>query len=147
MKSSTYETDFYTWTQQQAALLKAGRFNEADIENIIEEIETMGRSEKRSVESRLTVLLQHLLKWEHQPQRRGRSWLLTIREQRLRFFKLLNENPGLKPQLSDILRSAYEIALLNAASETNIDEIDFPAECPWTFEQIIDQTFFPGGES
>jgi hypothetical protein len=147
MKASNYETDFYTWTQQQAALLKAGRLSELDVENIIEEIETMGRSEKRSLESRLTVLLQHLLKWEYQPQRRGRSWSLTIREQRLKFVKLLNDNPGLKPQLADILRSAYEIAVLNAANETNIDEIDLPSECPWTLDQITDQAFFPGGES
>lgn len=146
MKSSNYETDFYTWTQQQAALLKAGRLSEIDIENIIEEIETMGRSEKRSLESRLTVLLQHLLKWEYQPQRRGRSWLFTIREQRLKFVKLLNDNPGLKSQLSDILQSAYEVAVLNAASETNIDEIEFPSECPWTIDQITDHAFFPGGD-
>lgn len=93
MKASNYETDFYTWTQQQAALLKSGRFSEADLENIIEEIETMGRSERRALENRLTVLLQHLLKWEYQPSRRGRSWTLTMRQQRLKFVKVLNENP------------------------------------------------------
>jgi hypothetical protein len=76
MKASNYETDFYTWTQQQASLLKSGHFSEIDVDNIIEEIETMGRSEKRSLESRLIELLQHLLKWEYQPQRRGRSWSL-----------------------------------------------------------------------
>lgn len=146
MKASNYETDFYTWTQQQAALLKSGRFSEADLENIIEEIETMGRSERRALENRLTVLLQHLLKWEYQPSRRGRSWTLTIRQQRLKFVKVLNENPGLKTQLSDILQSAYELAVLNAADETRIEEIDFPAECPWTISQIIDQTFFPGAD-
>jgi hypothetical protein len=72
---------------------------------------------------------------------------LTIRERRLKFIKLLNDNPGLKPQLADILQSAYDVAVLNAANETNIDEIEFPLECPWTFEQIVDKTFFPGGES
>jgi hypothetical protein len=146
MKSSIYETDFYTWTQQQAELLKSGRFSEIDLENIIEEIETMGRSEKRALQSRLTVLLQRLLKWEYQPQRRGRSWTLTIRHQRLKFVKLLNENPGLKPHMPEIIRDAYELAVLNAAEETGIDEIDLPSECPWPMEQIIDQNFFPGGD-
>lgn len=78
-----YENDFYGWTQQQAALLKAGRLNDLDIVNLIEEIETMGRSEKRELQSRLMVLLVHLLKWKYQPARRGRSWLLTIKGQRM----------------------------------------------------------------
>jgi len=146
MKTSNYETDFYTWTQQQAELLRSGRLSELDVENLIEEVETMGRSEKRAIQSRLTVLLQHLLKWEYQPERRGRSWTLTIRHQRLKFVKLLNENPGLKPHLVEILRDAYELAVISAAEETGIDEIEFPRECPWSMEQIIDQDYFPGGE-
>lgn len=145
MNTSTYETDFYTWTQQQAALLKAGRFSEADIENIIEEIETMGRSEKRELESRLAVLLQHLLKWQYQPERRGRSWLLTLEEQRIQFEEVMLENPGLKPRLPAILKSAYRLAVIRVLKETGLQKSLFPAECPWTFQQIIDQAFFPGG--
>jgi hypothetical protein len=147
MKSSNYETDFYTWTQQQAALLKAGRLSEIDVENIIEEIETMGRSEKREYENRLFVLLLHLLKWQHQPVRRGRSWLLTIKEQRIQFVEVMDENPGLRPQLPMILKSAYRLALVRATRETRLDESTFPTDCPWTIDQIIDQTFLPGGES
>jgi len=78
----SYEQDFYGWTQEQAALLRAGRLTDLDIENLIEEVETMGRSEKRELESRLTVLLLHLLKWKYQPNRRGRSWNLTIKGHR-----------------------------------------------------------------
>jgi hypothetical protein len=77
---SDYQKDFYSWTCEQAELLRAGRFNELDVFNLIEEIETMGRSEKRELESRLTVLLVHLLKWQYQPMRRGCSWQLTIQE-------------------------------------------------------------------
>jgi hypothetical protein len=140
---STYEQDFYSWTQQQAALLKAGRLGDLDIANLIEEIETMGRSEKRALESRLTVLLVHLLKWQYQPVRRGRSWTLTIVGQRIKFDHLLKDNPGLKPQLSELLRNAYRLAKVNAAKEANLDIDVFASECPWTLEQITDDNFFP----
>ena len=99
--TTTYDTDFYSWTQQQANLLKTGRFLDADLENIIEEIESMGRSEKRELESRLTVLLQHLLKWQYQPERRGKSWELTIRNQRRAIALHLKKVPSLKPNLND----------------------------------------------
>ena len=138
-----YENDFYGWTQQQAALLKAGRLNDLDIVNLIEEIETMGRSEKRALESRLTVLLVHLLKWRYQPDRRGRSWMLTIKGQRIKFDRLLNDNPGLKPQLSDILNNAYRLAKVNASKETGLDEGVFPALCPWSLPDAIKPDFYP----
>jgi hypothetical protein len=98
-----YNQDFYGWTQEQASLLKAGRLNELDIINLIEEVETMGRSEKRELQSRLTVLLMHLLKWKHQSNRRGRSWTLTIIGQRLRLASVIKDNPGLKAQLPDLI--------------------------------------------
>lgn len=138
-----YEKDFYGWTQEQAALLKAGRFNEIDIENLIEEVETMGRSEKRELESRLTVLLQHLLKWQYQEGRRCKSWNLTIDGQRIQFRKTLKENPGLKPLLGEIVADAYQLAVVYAAKETNISKKVFPEHCPWELSQIIDDSFFP----
>ena len=140
---SNYEQDFYSWTQEQAALLKAGRLTDLDIDNLIEEVETMGRSEKRELQSRLTVLLAHLLKWRHQPERRGKSWTLTIEGQRMNFIDVLNDNPGLKPQLPDILCNAYRLAKVNAAKETRLDKAVFDADCPWTIEQIRDDGFFP----
>mgnify|MGYP003376126329 CR=1 FL=1 len=138
-----YERDFYGWTQEQAALLKSGRLNELDIANLIEEVETMGRSEKRALESRLTVLLLHLLKWQYQPVRRGRSWTLSIITQRLKFDSLIKDNPGLKPHLSDILSNAYRLSRVQASKETDIDLSVFPTECPWSFEQIMNDTFYP----
>lgn len=99
---ATYGNDFYSWTQQQAALLKSGQFSELDLANLIEEIESLGRSEKRELESRLTVLLLHLLKWQYQPVRRSRSWELSIDEQRVKFLRVLKDNPGLKSQLDEV---------------------------------------------
>lgn len=138
-----YEKDFYGWTQEQAALMRAGRLTDLDITNLIEEIETMGRSEKRELESRLTILLLHLLKWKYQEVRRGRSWQLSIVEQRLKFNQTLDENPGLKPQLADILASAYKYASLQAARETKISSNVFPVTCPWTLEEAIQTDFYP----
>jgi hypothetical protein len=141
--NTTYDTDFYTWTQQQASLLKAGRFSDADFENIIEEIESMGRSEKRELESRLSVLLLHLLKWKYQPARRSRSWRLSIDEQRIQFIRVLNENPGLKPHLHHVLTSAYELAVVKAAKETRLSEKRFPTECPFEWETLVKAGFYP----
>ncbi|MFA5016272.1 MAG: DUF29 domain-containing protein [Methylobacter sp.] len=138
-----YEKDFYGWTQEQAALLKAGRLSEIDIENLIEEVETMGRSEKRALESRLSVLLLHMLKWHYQPSRRGNSWHFTIVEQRLKFQKVLSQNLGLKSEIQSILADAYEYALLKAAHETGLRPDIFSADCPWTLEQLSDKAYFP----
>ena len=116
MKNSLYDRDFYAWANEQAALLRAGRLAEADIENIAEEIETMGRSEKRELINRLTVLLLHLLKWQFQPALHGNSWRLTIEEQRYRLEDHLKDNPSLKAQLGQAMRDAYRLALVEAAT-------------------------------
>jgi hypothetical protein len=141
---SLYDQDFYAWANEQAALLRAGKLSAADIENIAEEIESMGRTEKRELVSRLTVLLAHLLKWQYQPDRRGKSWRGTIRNQRLDVSDHLADNPSLKAQLSDTIAAAYERARNAAAAETDIDEVNFPAGCPWTFAQFMDAEFWPG---
>lgn len=141
--SAIYETDFYGWIQQQSTLLKSGQFSALDLTNIIEEIESMGRSEKRELQSRLTVLLQYLLKWKFQPSRRGKSWQLSIVEQRIQFVEVLNENPSLKPHLNDILTDAYHLAIVKAAKETRLSMKDFPAQCPWIWEEITDAEFYP----
>ncbi|TRW98989.1 DUF29 domain-containing protein [Candidatus Methylobacter oryzae] len=139
----SYDKDFYGWTQEQAALLRAGRLNDLDIENLIEEVETMGRSEKRALESRLSVLLLHMLKWHYQPSRRGNSWRYTIIEQRLKFQKVLSQNPGLKPEINAIVADAYEYAALKATHETGLRPDIFPQHCPWNLEQISDSEYFP----
>ena len=140
---NSYENDFYSWTQEQAELLKHGRFSDLDIANLIEEVESMGRSEKRELESRLTMLLLHLLKWKYQEVRRGRSWQLSIDEQRIQFEETLSENPGLKPQLDEIVKKAYKLAVIKAARETKISKSIFPESCPWTLAQFIEDGFYP----
>jgi hypothetical protein len=140
---NTHDTDFYTWTQEQAALLRAGRLSDLDIAGLLEEVEDMGRSERRALESRLAVLLMHLLKWKYQPDRRGRSWELTIKVQRYEVKKELRDNPGLKPSIPTMMTDAYELAQLKAAKETRLLETTFPAECPWDFNQVIDADFWP----
>ncbi len=140
---ASYENDFYSWTQQQAALLRLGQFNDIDVANLIEEIESMGRSEKRELESRLTILLLHLLKWQYQPVRRGRSWELSIDEQRMQFLRVLKDNPGLKNQLDTLLADAYELAVIKAAKETSLDKKTFPTLCPWDLPTLTQTDFYP----
>jgi hypothetical protein len=141
--SATYEQDFYAWIQEQVALLRTGRLAEIDIENIAEELESMGRSEKRELSDRLAVLLMHLLKWRLQPGRRGNSWRATIKEQRRRVRKRLEDSPSLKHGLEERLVEAFEAAVLLAISDTGLDEATFPVTCPFTLSQVLDETFWP----
>lgn len=138
-----YEKDFYSWTFEQANLLRNGQFNDLDIANLIEEIETMGRSEKRELESRLTILLLHLLKWHYQEIRRGKIWQLSIDEQRIQFSKTLKDNPGLKPVVDELLKDAYKLAVIKAAKETYMSKNTFPENCPWELTQLMDEMFYP----
>jgi hypothetical protein len=101
--SPVYEQDFYAWTQEQARVLRNGAFAQLDIPNLVEEVESMGRSEKRDLTNRLTVLLAHLLKWQHQPNLRSRSWELAMAEQREQVDEVLDENPSLRVQLPEII--------------------------------------------
>jgi len=143
MSNSLYERDFYAWANEQASLLRAGRLSEADLENIAEEIESMGRSEKRELVSRLTVLLLHLLKWRFQPGLRGTSWRLSIEEQRRAVARHLADSPSLRGRLPDALALAYTDAILAAERETGLARNTFPSVCPWTYEQIMDAAFWP----
>lgn len=138
-----YETDFYSWTQEQARLLRSGQLSELDTQNLLEEIEAMGRSELRELVNRLKVLLIHLLKWEHQPGFRGGSWLLTIEEQRNQVEDIIGDSPGLKPKLPKALQDAYRNAIVVAGRETGLPRSTFSGRCPWTFEQIINPDFYP----
>ena len=140
---SEYDTDFYGWTSHQAALLRAGRLAEVDAAHIADEIESMGRSEKRELVNRLAVLLQHLLKWQAQPGRRGTSRRLTIEEQRDRVRVVLDENPSLRSKLPEALNQAWRSALRGARMETELDDTAFPASNPWPYETLIDDSFYP----
>lgn len=142
-KSDLYEQDFYAWANEQAALLRSGLLSAADIDHIAEEIESMGKAEKRELESRLKVLLMHLLKWLYQPAGQCTSWRLMIKEQRREVISHLRDNPSLKARLSETIADAYGVAIFAAARETSLSEEIFPAECPWSFDQIMDPTFWP----
>jgi Domain of unknown function DUF29 len=141
--SRLYDEDFYAWANEQAALLRSGRLAEADIAHIAEEIESMGKTEKRELINRLAVLLAHLLEWRFQPAIRTTSWRLTVEEQRDRLDDHMADNPSLKARLSEAIASAYRLALLGAARETGLPLQEFPAICPWSYEQIIDSMFWP----
>jgi hypothetical protein len=140
---SLYEQDFYAWANEQAALLRAGKLSQADIEHIAEEIESMGKTEKRELVNRLAVLLLHLLKWQFQPTGRGTSSRLTIEEQRLRLADHMADNPSLKSKKDEAMASAHDLAFLRAARETGLDVATFPPRCLWSYEQVIASDFWP----
>ncbi|HAO23171.1 MAG: hypothetical protein BWK80_15060 [Desulfobacteraceae bacterium IS3] len=138
-----YEQDFYSWLMYNAQLLKEKRFSELDIENIAEELESMGRRDKRELLSRLTVLLAHLLKWQFQPVRRSKSWERTIDEQREQIYLILSDSPSLKYQLENEISHAYDLSVKAAAKETGMKKTIFPETCPFASEQILDENFYP----
>jgi len=145
MQPSLYDQDLYAWAMRSARLLREGRLDELDREHLAEEIESMGRSELRALESRLAVLLAHLLKWEYQPEQRSKSWRRTLIEQRKGIARLLEDSPSLRPRLPDLIPGAYDSALRFAADETGLDEGDFRPICPSAVEHILDPDFLPGG--
>ena len=138
-----YDRDFFEWIHCNAPLLRAGRFDQADIEHIAEELEDMGKGERRGLESRVEVLLLHLLKWQLQPNRRSAGWRNTIKLQRMRIARRLKESPSLKPVLSANLAEAYQAGRLMALRETGLLEASFPSSCPFTLAQLLDSEFLP----
>ncbi len=138
-----YEKDFYSWLMGNAQLLREQRFDKIDADHIAEELESMGRSEKRELVSRFAVLLAHLLKWQFQSVKRSRSWKNTIMVQRLDIKDLLEDSPSLRYLIEAKLDKAYEKAKLKAEDETGIDKKHFPLRCPYSFEETLNKTFFP----
>lgn len=138
-----YDDDFVAWTERQAALIRAGRFDAVDRENVAEEIESLGRSDRRALASRLEVLIAHLLKWQFQPKGRSRSWSGTIRTQRHHLRRLLDESPSLRPAIAGEVDEAYPVAVIAAAAQTRIEEERFPTACPYTADQLLDEDFWP----
>ena len=140
---SNYDVDFYAWAYEQSALLRAGRLSAADIDNIAEEIATLGRSEKRELVNRLIVLLMHLLKWQFQPEKRSRSWEVSIKDQRRQTGWHLRDNPSLKYQLAGSIAEAYESAVEQAGLETGLPDDAFPKVCPYSPEKMMSADFWP----
>lgn len=137
-----HDEDFYGWTQATVNLLKAKKFNALDLDNLIEEIEDMGKSEKRGIVSRIAQLIGHLLKWHYQSGLRSNSWKYTIKEQRDQLLDILKDNPSFKPLIPDFLEKGYKHAINIFKSDTNL-EMDLPSQCPYTFEQIMNDEFYP----
>ena len=143
-----YDRDFFEWAQQNAEILRRGCLHQADTEHIAEEIEGLAKQYQHAVENRLVVLIMHLLKWKLQPENRysrsGRSsWLNTILEQRDRLTQLLNTSPSLRPFAARAVNRKYQRAVQRASAQTGIPIEQFPAECPFTFEQILDDNYLP----
>lgn len=138
-----YDDDVVGWAQLQVHLLRTGQWSQLDIDNLVEEIEDVSKSEKHELHSRVKVLLAHLLKWVHQPARRGRSWRRTIREQRAAIARHLTRHPSLKPLLDDPdwLESVFVDARTDAFVETGIP--DLPLALPWSLKQLMAQDFLP----
>ncbi len=139
--AAEYERDFYSWLMEQARHLRDGRFEALDCDNLAEEIESLGREQFNKLVSALRVLMAHILKWDHQPALRSRSWILSIQEQRIEITDVLDDNPGLKPRLTDAIARAYRRARIEAAKETGLEEDKFPAVCPYAFDDMITRIF------
>ena len=140
-----YLTDPDAWALEQAALLRARRFGELDLENLAEEVEDLGRRKADELESRYATLLQHLLEWEFHPARRFNSWAGTIGRSRRKIVEHVDDNPGLKSRRVELFSKTYPDGRDDAAIETNLPREHFPAENPYTLEQVMDEDFWPGG--
>ena len=139
-----YEQDIVVWANEQAKNLRKGHFNLLDIEHIAEEIEDVGKSEQRELESRIAILIAHLLKWQFQPEQKGRSWESTIRNQRTSIARRLRKTPSLKASLDDAdwLADAWGDALYLANKETECN-IEFSQSCPYSISEILNEKFMP----
>ncbi len=138
-----YEEDFVAWAAETAQLLLERRFDEIDIESLAEEVQAMAARDRRELESRLAVILLHLLKWKCQPEKRSGSWDSTILTQRADLRRLLRQSPSLKREVAEAVKEAYPDAVGGAAKETGLRVTTFPSDCPFSPEQILDPTYLP----
>ncbi|MBD2624901.1 DUF29 domain-containing protein [Trichormus variabilis] len=141
--SNLYNQDFYLWIETTAKQLKDGKFAEIDLANLIEEIESMGRSEKRALKSNLLVVLMHLLKYKYQPEKCSNSWLSTIFEHRRRLKEDLTESPSLKKYFSEMFSECYQDARKQASLETGLSLDTFPVDSPFTTDETLNQDYLP----
>ncbi|KQT09142.1 hypothetical protein ASG40_10870 [Methylobacterium sp. Leaf399] len=136
-----HEDDLFTWVQEQVALLRAGAVETIDVANIAEELNDVGAEQYDRLESALEVLLMHMLKWDHQPERRSRSWVLTIIEQRKRVDKVLRKNPGLRPRIAEAVEDGFDLGRVRAAREMKRDLDTLPDPCPYDWDAITSRPF------
>ena len=136
-----HDDDLYTWVQEQVVLLRAGRLDEVDAENVAEELSDVGKSEESKLDSILRVLVMHMLKWDQQPDFRTPSWVSSIHEQRRRYAKLIRRNPGLEPSRDEALADIYPISREWAAAETHFHVSEFPETCPYSWDDLLGRPF------
>ena len=141
--SATYTADFNLWIGRTAQLLRERRWHEIDLEHLIEEVEDLGKSERRAIASQLTRLLLHLLKWQHQPQRRSDSWLDSITDARTQIELVIEDSPSIKKYPAEQLEQSYQRARRQAANQTEIAISVFPEECPYSLELVLDEDWLP----
>ncbi len=145
-KRTSINDDFALWAAEQAAIMRAGKLDRLDIENVAGELDYLGNSQENEIENRLNVLIAHLLKWQFQPGKRGNSWKALILEQRTQITRVLRRSPSLKGHPGRVLDEEYLIGKLKASGKTKLSEATFPKTCPYTVEQILDLSFYPGEE-
>lgn len=138
-----YDQDFVLWIAETRHELEHRNFEQLDLENLITEIEDMGKSQKHALEGNLAIILLHLLKWSYQPEKRSSSWKFSLREHRQRLHKAFRDSPSLKVYYLQVLAACYQDSRELAADETELDLITFPVELPFTPEQILDTEFIP----
>ena len=142
-RQSLYETDYVQWIETTVQQLKQHNYGAIDWENLIDEIESMARSDRRSLKSNLVVILTHLLKWQFQSERRSNSWKASIAEHRRRVRDLLKDSPSLKPYFEEVFAECYEDAIDQASIETELPKSTFPRSCPYTIAQVLEAGFLP----
>lgn len=143
MSATLYQTDTYAWSRRQVELLRHEDFAAVDWDNLIEEIDSLGREQQNAVRSQLERLIMHLLKWQYQPGRRGSSWRRSIADSRVQIELKLQDNPSLRPRLAEFSSDVYPLARRHAAAETRITLHTFPETCAWSIEQLMNFEFYP----
>jgi hypothetical protein len=138
-----YKTDFYVWTQEQARLLRERRFDDLDLDNLVDEVQSVGSLEKREIRERLRALLSQLLKWKFQPGLRGGGWRTSIWEQRYNITEIIRGSPSLRSYVPQVMHLAYVGATLAASQDTGLAIGIFPSECPFEANEVLDLEFFP----
>ncbi len=141
--NETYQIDFNTWTDQTAQLLREGRWAEIDTEHLIEEIEDLGKRDRRAVTSQLIRLLLHLLKWQYQLERRSDSWLDSITDARVQIELAFEDSPSLRSYLMQQIETSYARACRQAAQQTGMDISTFPTDCPYKLTDVLDENWLP----
>jgi hypothetical protein len=138
---ASYDRDFYAWSLEQARLVREGRWDAVDRDNVAEEIESLGREQFNKLASALRVLMLHMLKWDHQPALRSRSWVLSIAAQRLELEDVIADNPGLRARIPEAMARGFRKARLEPARDTGLDENQFPEKCPYGWNDIATRVF------